>query len=400
MTRGYEIVKSTLLVCLLAAPLAAQVVPAEIRVSNEIVPPGGMAQIKVSLTSPKPIITGNMTADLSDLFLDSIDGIAMFSSTGDVVGAATVQGRKINARFTSPNGTFGSVTDYPILTIAVRLSKFVVPGQKFAVALDPKASFWQDLLGPVAVSLIPGSITVGGSVSITNVVPGGGSIPAGAAIGILGMGFTPKTKLTIRGINIASIQYVSPTQFQAVVKQAGPLDGALIQALNPDNSTDSYCSYMRGVPLGVSTQPLLNATVPVFSLLTATEAVLPSTISPQLNPDYFTAIALQNPSPAPASVTLEARAGDGSLLASTALSLPNGSRISRDAAELFGAALPAGAYLRALSSQPVQVLGLLGSISTGSVQPLAPKILAGPAPPAPPAPTGGGGGGSGSGKKQ
>ncbi len=392
---------STLLLCLFSAPLAAQTLPAEIRISNEIAPPGGMAQIKVSLTSPKPIITGNMTADLSDFMFDSIDGIAMFSSTGDVVGAATVNGRKINARFTSPNGTFGSVTDYPILTIAVTLSKFAVPGQKVTVALDPNASFWQDLLGPVTVSLIPGSITVGGSVSITNVLPGGGAIPAGGVVNVLGMGFSQKTKFIIKGLNVASIQYVSPTQFQVVAKQAGPLDGVQFVALNPDNSTDSYFSYMRGVPQGVSSQPLLAVTVPVFSLLTATEAVLPSTISTQLNPDYFTGIALQNPSPGPVAVTVEARASDTSLLGTTAFTLTNGSRISREASELFGATLPTGAYMRVLASQPVQVMGMLGRVSTGTVLPLAAKIVAGPPAPAPP-PTvsgSGGGGGSGSGKK-
>src|SRR6185369_1744947 len=120
-------VRFTLLCCLAFLPLAAQVALPEIRVSNEIAPPGGMAQIKVSLTSPKPIITGNMYADLSADFIDSIDGIEMFSPTGDVVGTAVVKGRKIDARFVSPNGTFGSVTDYPILTIAVSIAKSAIP---------------------------------------------------------------------------------------------------------------------------------------------------------------------------------------------------------------------------------------------------------------------------------
>jgi uncharacterized membrane protein YgcG len=371
-------------------------VPAEIRVSNETAPPGGMTQIKVSLTSPKPIITGNMSTDFSDGFIDSIDGIQMFDPTGDVMGTAVVNGGRISARFTSPNGTFGSSADYPILTVAVTLSKFAAPGQKTTVSLDPSASFWQDLLGPVAVSLVPGSIAVGGSVSITNVVPGGGTIPAGGTFSIYGEGFSPNTKISVRNFNASSIQYVSPTQFLVTAREAARLDGALIQAINPDNSTDSYYSYMRGVPMGATAQPLLAVTVPVFSILTATEAVLPSTISPQVNADYFTAIALQNPSAAAASVLVEARSAAGALLASTAVTIPNGSRFSREASELFGSTLPTGAYMHVLSSQPVQVLGLLGNAKTSVVLPIAPKIVAGPAPPAPPpiTPSGGSGGGS------
>jgi hypothetical protein len=199
---------------------------------------------------------------------------------------------------------------------------------------------------------------------------------------------------------------VSPTQFHVNVKDGGLLDGTLIQVQNPDKSTDSYYSYMRGVPMGSSTRLLLASTVPVFSILTATEAILPPTISPQVNPAYFTGIALQNPSQAAASVTVEARSGAGALLGTTALTIPNGSRFSREVSELFGTTLPTGAYLHVTSSQPVQMVGLLGNDTSGVVVPVAVTILAGPPAPAPPpvTPSGGGGGGtggggSGSGKK-
>src|SRR5690242_7837436 len=101
---------------------AAQVAPTTVRVSSEVAPPGGIAQVKVLLTSPKPITSGGMFADLSAVSFDSIDGISLFSSTGDVEAAAIVSAGKVNVTFTSPNGTFGTDLDYPILTIAVRLS--------------------------------------------------------------------------------------------------------------------------------------------------------------------------------------------------------------------------------------------------------------------------------------
>ena len=393
---------------LLAASLtaAAQTLPT-IRVSDEIVPPGGMAQMKVLLTSPKPITTGMMDLDLSGVSFDSIDGIALFSSTGDVVGAATVVNGNVNASFTSPNSTFGSDAEYPILTVALRLSKFVVPGQKFTVALNPNTSFWKDLLGTVAFELKPGSITVGGSVSITNVVPGGGFFPAGAQFSIFGMGFTSNTKITVKGISTSSIQYISPTEFRVSVKDGGQLDGALISAQNPDKSTDTYYSYMRGVPQGVSARPLLAQTVPVFSLLTATEAVLPSTVS-SLNNSYWTGLALQNPALQLANITVQGRDSVGNVITATAIALPSGARLSREVSELLGATLPVGGYLHIGSDRPVQAVGILGNDATGSTTPLAISILAGPPAPAPPPPTvsggGGGGGGtsggSGSGKTQ
>jgi hypothetical protein len=271
-----------------------------------------------------------------------------------------------------------------------------VPGQVFPINLDPTASIWQTLLGSTfPIEVQQGSIAVGGSVSITDVVPGGGSLPAGAIFSVFGVGFTPNTKLVIRGLNVQSIAYVSPTEFRVTVKAAGVLDGVMFLAQNPDKSSDTYYSYMRGVSMGVSTRSLLAKTVPVFSILTATEAALPSTISPQLNPDYFTAIALQNPSPATAVVTIEARSGAGALLGSTTVSLPNHSRFTREASELFGFTLPTGAYMHMLSTQPVQVEGLLGRDSTRVVLPLAATILAGPPAPVAPAPTPSGGGGGG-----
>jgi hypothetical protein len=212
-----------------------------------------------------------------------------------VDGAAVVNGGLVNMRFTSPNGTFGATLDYPIMTVAMRLKPTAQNGQVFPVALNPAASFWQNLLGlPMAVELQPGSITVGGSISITNVVPGGGSLPAGGTFRILGMGFSAKTKVRVNPLIASSIQVVSSEEILVTVLNAGVLDGTRITVVNPDKSSDIYYSYMRGVPMGASARPLLGRTVPAFSSKTMFDAVLPSTISPLVNADYFTAIAWEN----------------------------------------------------------------------------------------------------------
>src|SRR5690242_17614421 len=80
------------------AAATAQTLPT-IRVSSETAPIGGMAQMKVLMTSPMPIITGNGAWDLSQVSFDSVDGINLFSPTGDVAGAAVVDGHRFSLRF-------------------------------------------------------------------------------------------------------------------------------------------------------------------------------------------------------------------------------------------------------------------------------------------------------------
>jgi hypothetical protein len=114
------------------------------------------------------------------------------------------------------------------------------------------------------------------------------------------------------------------------------------------------------------------------------EGVLPSTISPLVNADYFTAVALQNPGAAEAVVTVESHAADGVLAGGTTVALPSGGRLTREVSELLGSVLPTGSYLRVVSAQPVQALGLLGNDRTGTVMPVAMVVLNAPAAPAAP----------------
>ena len=153
---------------------------------------------------------------------------------------------------------------------------------------------------------------------------------------------------------------------------------------NPDKSSDTYYSYLRGVSMGTSTRPLLAQTVPAFSTNTVFEALVPPTISPMVNADYFTALALQNPSAAAANVTIETHSGSGAVTGSTSVVLSSGSRIAREVSEWFGSVLPSGAYLRVVCDQPVQMLGLLGNDRTGIVLPVSPVVISAPAPPPPP----------------
>src|SRR5436190_8837704 len=97
---------------LCAGALAHSQIPATVRVSSEMAPPGGMAQVKVLLTSPQPITGGGLRFDGA---LSAADGISLFSSAGDVFGVAVQDGQSVSVRFVSPGGTFGTNADYPLM---------------------------------------------------------------------------------------------------------------------------------------------------------------------------------------------------------------------------------------------------------------------------------------------
>src|SRR5262249_4969527 len=161
------------------------------------------------------------------------DGISLFSSTGDAVGAATVRNGRVTVRFSSPNGTFGLANEYPILTIAVRISPNAVPGQEFPVILDPKASIWRDILGAaIPFEFHQGSVTVDGSVSIDDVVPGGGVVPAGVPFSVIGTGFGPETRIQLNGVLGYRAEYAGGSEFKVTLNENRVLDGTQIRARN------------------------------------------------------------------------------------------------------------------------------------------------------------------------
>src|SRR3954468_11471438 len=83
----------SLLVLLAASPryvLAAEppFAGVELSIPDETVPPGGMLQLKVQITEPKPISKGGQRARFNANFLGTTQGIALFSPSGDAAGTA------------------------------------------------------------------------------------------------------------------------------------------------------------------------------------------------------------------------------------------------------------------------------------------------------------------------
>src|ERR1044071_515326 len=57
-----------------------------LKILNEKVPAGGMLQMKLTVTEPKPILKGNQRLNFSSTFLGAPAGIHLDSPKGDVSG--------------------------------------------------------------------------------------------------------------------------------------------------------------------------------------------------------------------------------------------------------------------------------------------------------------------------
>jgi hypothetical protein len=202
-------------------------------------------------------------------------------------------------------------------------------------------------------------------ISIRNTVPGGGMLPAGAVVTIQGAGFRPDTRVKLAGLPAPQVDYVSPSELQFTLPAAARLDGLQITAANSDDSAD-YLSYWRGVPQGLSREPLINRAIPLFSERTTLDAVLPPQVLTRMNPDYALALALQNPGRVSADITIALASGENARII-----LPPGTRISREIGELFSRTALTGGAVIVKSSEPVQVLGILADRRAGTVLPVA-----------------------------
>jgi hypothetical protein len=243
-------------------------------------------------------------------------------------------------------------------------------GSRTLFTLDP-SSVWTLNGVTVRAKISPATVTAGGSVAISSVSPGDGWFPAGTVVSVRGVGFTRQTRVRLDDIAITAERAVSSTEIRFTLAEAANMTGARLRVDNPDGSRSIYYSYMRGIPAAASSRALLSAAHPIFSGTTRTVATvgpIPATNSTQ----YF-AVALQNPTLAGASVTIQLYAPDGTLLQSSSRSLGAGYRLMLDVSELFdGIAPPPGALVRVISSGPIQTFGLLCDEAAWTLTPRLP----------------------------
>ena len=333
----------------------------EVRTLSERVPAGGTVQVKYLLTQPRPITSGGWEFTT---FGFAVNGISVTSVAGDAVGAGVVKNGTLTLSVISPESDFGMNLDYPFLTIAMEVPSAIKPGTTFP--LDMIQATIQGPTGPLTLTdPKPGTLTVGGSVSVRGVYPGGGSYPAGTVIRVLGNGFQPGTKLVTK-MRTSQAVYVSQGEMRFSLIDAATMDMQPIHLTNPDGSQVVYYSYLRGVPVRVPSQAVLAATEPVFGLATHALATLPASAC---GAGQDLAIAMQNPNPWAVSVAITGDAGGGTAVVEM---LP-GQRLVDTAAALLGVSKAPGTVSVSATSA-IQFVGLCANGAAFQVTPFVPTF--------------------------
>jgi len=329
-----------------------------LRVSDEIAPPGGVAQIKIMQTIPDPISGGRFAFDAGMDFI----GLAIFDPAGTAAGVAT-EGSRMSVSFTSTGSTLGTLPDYPIVTIAVRVPADAPKGKVYPIALDGLQTALADLSrNTVPLELKAGSITVGGTLNVSDVQPGSGFQTAGTVIRVFGSGFNADTRIRLKDGPLTTPTLMSSTEIDLTLNQDAKMDGAWVEVRNKTERVN-YFSYMRGQLDPTSSDPwkypLLTAIEPIFPTAQVTTATVPASLY---------GLALQNPNLNPATVTFGWAPCSPKSRCKGFLTLQPGSKLVRSLLDLPGFVANSNGTIT--SDIPIQVLGL----ATGA-QTVTPLIL-------------------------
>lgn len=341
-----------------------------LKIGDEIQPPGGVVQMKVFLTEPKPISTGKGKLALAQSVATDVENVSLISTAGDAVGAAVVHGTHVQLVCIVPSSSLGQNVDFPILTLTGRVSSTAAIGSSTQLAINPRNLVFLDPMGvPYPEEIKPGTLTIADNISITDVNPGSITVPAGGTIIIQGLNFVPTTTVLIKEANVSSIEYVSSTELHVTVSTAVTMQGREVTVTNPDGTFTTYYSFQRTTPVGKTASVLFRATLPVFANMFWNSA---SFALPVDSGTTYSGLALQNLQPAPVGVSVSLVAANGGTLGKRLVSLAPNTRLTKKMVELVSTPPPAGSSWLVRSNAPVQMLGLNGDDSTGIVTPILP----------------------------
>ncbi len=355
----------------LAAPVAAQgTLPMELRIPDETAVPGGVIQLKLEVTEPRPISTGGGGFSFGDY--DQFLGLAIGSAGGDAAAAGVMRGSTLRLRMVSPSGNLGVAPDYPILTTTMRvpaLSGTFQIGKKTTIDLQIDA-----FAGPggTAIPTItkPGVATVASGAAVSNVEPGGATVAAGGVITITGVGFEMGgTDVKLKGTALSRVTVISPTRIEIVPARDVDMQGAELELeIRSTRQRFFYYSYQRTVPIPYSTDSLMSAVEPAFQRLNWTAAAVPFGAP---GAGKRLGLAVQNPSASPVPITISLVNGAAPSVPVRG-SMPPNSRLVASLTEYFGTSCTAACTVRVQAAAPIQVLGLLGDVPADVVDPVLP----------------------------
>jgi hypothetical protein len=333
-----------------------------LKVGDEIVPPGGLAQVKLFVTEPQPISTAS--ARLRFPGFSTFAGVALMSPAGDTMGVAVVQGSELMVSIISPSATFGVNPDYPILTIAGRVPANAALGATFPLDVDEASLRFTDAAGALyPIHANGGTLQVAANVGVDDVFPGSADVAAGDVVTILGRGFKPQTRVKFEEILLSRVEFVDASQMRATLAEPARMHGMGIKIDNRDGAETEYFSYQRTSRQGTSRHPVLSRAVPLFSDGATTIAVVGVE-------GASTGLAIQNLQAAPAQIAAELLDAKGIVRARAPLTVESNRFVVAELTELFGVSYSPGQQVRVQSLVPVQVMGIAID-AAGSARPIA-----------------------------
>ena len=336
------------LLALLAGPLSAANLT--LQISSETAPPGGWAQIKIWSLTPQLVSTGRLVMQFDPAVFGPISSVAVFSAQGDAMGIATVSGQSLDVSISSAAAGIGQLPHLPVLTVTIPVLATTPVGTVSTITLDaspvPPGVQWTDPQRNIySVTVAPGSVMVGGTLSVQNLVPGGGLLPAGAVVRINGTGFSAATAVSIDGVSVSNTQFAGAGEVDLTLGGAADLTGKRVVLRNPDGAQVEFFS---SIPSAPDLAPANSPVQPLLPMQTWTSAGVTFT-------ERGGMIALQNPNPIAVDVILQTTSVISPLAGQTTVTIPAG---ALHVYATDGRAISGANGFRAFASAPLRVLGM------------------------------------------
>jgi hypothetical protein len=362
---------------------------------------GGIFQFQLSNTEPKPIGHGSTRPQVPS---GPVRGVAINDPSGLAAGIAvintSVSPTDIKLQLSSPDALLGTDITYPVITISMPLSASLTPGATFPISIDTAhTSFFDATKAYTALEFAPGTLTIApaGSPYVSDVLPAGGLLPDRTLIKVFGANFNSNTKVSIEGTTIVPADQTLVNSGEIDVKicngtvadaasvcpnngSSMQLDGERVRVKDTGtNFVIEYYTYLRADDVaGSSANAQVNLVHPMFSRLTYLSATIPLVNSAT----QFTGLSLQNTNAADSGIKIELLDASNASLANISFILPGlgsgraGKKITRDLIADWFPSPPSGAAkvkVTVTSGSAIQVLGMQGDTSAGTVVPVIPQ---------------------------
>jgi len=343
----------------------------ELRIFDVTAPPGGVALIRIGLTTPMPIISGSGNFAFDEGALMDVAGVSLLGDYSSISGVAVRGAGQLKMQFTSTTGTFGTYADLPIMIIKIPVSPTAKIGNKYKLSFSALS-----LTGPSGVytaTFKPGNFTVGG-VSINQSFPRVGTINPGQQVSFKGTNFVAPVNLKSTGPKLTNVSVIDSQTLAFTAVDGFNMEGTEFDLINGDKSksTDVFFSYRKGDLLTVSQAPLIAASDPIFSSTTFLQASLTLAAGSVAPASLVTGLAIQNPGLAGTFAKISLFDAAGNFIDKRWYFMPPNGLLLESIQELVPTVAGnfTGRVVVESSAVPLQVLGLVGDKTTNSVAPV------------------------------